>query len=71
MRELPKKVDWNEWEHEDVDTQEMNDPNCLEALRAFRLLKFFITPGMLAQTELLGYLIILWDINWELFVIGD
>jgi len=46
-------VDWKEREHEDVDTQAMNDPNCLEALRACRLLKFFLTVGMRAQPKLL------------------
>lgn len=64
-------VDWKEQEHEDVDTHAVNDQNCLEALRACGLLKFFLTPGMRAQPELLWYLISLWDINWEIFVIGD
>ena len=56
-------VDLKEWEYEDVDTQAMNDPNCLEALRACELLKFFLTPRMQAQPELLEYLISLWEIN--------
>ena len=47
-RESLKMVDWKEREHEDVDTQEMNDPNFLEALRACGLLKFILTPGMRA-----------------------
>ena len=64
-------VDWKEREHEDVDTQAMNDPNFMEALRACRLLTFFLTPGMRAQPELLRYLISLWDINTEIFVIGN
>lgn len=45
---LPKMVDWKEREHKDVDTQEMNDPNFLEALRACELLKFFLTAGIWA-----------------------
>lgn len=64
-------VDWKEIEHEDVDTQTMNDPNCLEYLRDCGLLKFFLTPGMQAQPKLIRYLINLWDINHEIFVIGD
>lgn len=32
---LSKMVDSKEREHEDVDTQALNDPNFLEALRAF------------------------------------
>ena len=64
-------VDWKEHEHEDVDTQAMNDPNYLDALRNYGLLKFFLKPGMGAQLELLQYLISLWDINQEIFIIGD
>lgn len=41
-------VDWKEREHEDVDTQALNDPNFLEDLRVCGLLKFFLTPGMWA-----------------------
>ena len=67
----PKMVDWKEREHEDVDTQKMNDPNFLEDLRACMLLKFFLTPGMQAQPKLPRYLISLWDINHEIFFIGD
>lgn len=68
---LLKMVDWKEREHEDVDTQEMNDPNFPEALRACGLLKFFLTLGMSAQPGLVRYLISLWDINQEIFFIGD
>ena len=64
-------VNWKEREHEDVDTQEMNDPNSLEALRTCGLLKFFLTLGMRAQPKFLHYLISLWDINRDIFVIGD
>ena len=35
------------------------------------LLKLFLTSGMWAQPELLRHLISLWDINREIFVIGD
>lgn len=64
-------VGWKEWEHDDVNTQALNDPNSLEALRACGLLKFFLTLGMQAQPKLLQYLISLWDINQKMFVICD
>jgi len=64
-------IDWKECEHEDVDTQVLNDPNCLNTLRNCGLLKFFLTLGTWAQPDLLRYLISLWDINWEIFIIGD
>lgn len=50
-------VDWKKCEHKDVDTQVLNDPNFLGALRACGLLKLFLTPGMRAQPEFLRYLI--------------
>ena len=68
---LSKMVYWKERGHEDLNTQALNDPNFLEALRACGLLKFFLTPGMEAQPKLLRYLISLWDINREIFVIGN
>lgn len=64
-------VDWKERGHENVDTQAPNDRNCLNTLRNCGLLNFFLTTGMWAQPELLRYLISLWDINQEIFIIGD
>lgn len=49
----------------------LEDPNCLDALRNYGLLKFFLTPSLWAQPELLQYLISLWDIGREVFVIHD
>ena len=54
-----------------MDTQALNYPNYLNALRDYGLLKFFLTPRMRVQPELLQHLISLWDINQEIFVIGD
>lgn len=71
IEKLSKMVDWKEREHGEVDIEALNDPNCLEALRACGLLKFFLTPGIQAQPELLRYLISIWDNNREIFVIGD
>ena len=64
-------VDWKEHEHGDIDTQAITDTNCLEALRNYGLLKFFLTPGIRAKPELLWYLISLWDINSEILIISD
>ena len=64
-------VDWKEHEHEDIDTETMVDPNCLNAIRNCGLLKFFLTPGLRAQPELLQYLISLWDVKREVFMIRD
>ena len=64
-------ITWQECEHEDVDTQAMNDPNCLKALRNCGLLEFFLKPGMRAQPELLRYLISFWNINQEIFIISN
>lgn len=49
----------------------LEDLNCLDALRNCGLLKLFLTPGLRAQPELLQYLISLWDIGQEVFVIHD
>ena len=64
-------VDWKEHEHDDIEPQEMAVPNCLDALRNCGLLKLFLTPGLRAQLELLQYLISLWDVNQEIFMISD
>lgn len=64
-------VDWEEREHEDIDTQAIADPNCLYALRNCGLLKFFLTLGLRGQLKLMWYLITHWDVNQEIFIIGD
>lgn len=64
-------VDWKEREHDNINTQTMVDPNCLNSLRNCGLLKFFLTLGLRAPPELLRYLISLWDVNQEFFMIRD
>lgn len=64
-------VDWKECEHENIDTQAMANPNCLDDLWNNGILKFFLSLGMWDQPEMLWYLISLWDMNREIFVIGD
>lgn len=64
-------VDWKEREHEDIDIQEMVEPNSLNALRNCGLLKFLLTPSLQAQAKLLHYLISFCDVNREVFMICD
>lgn len=64
-------VDWKEHEHEDIETQEMVDPNCLNSLRNYGLLKLFLTLGVWAQLGLLRCLISIRDVNREFFMIRD
>jgi len=49
----------------------MANPNFLDALSNCGLLKFFLALGLQAQPKLLQYLISLWDVNQEIFIIGD
>ena len=63
-------VIWKEREHEIPDTQAVNDPLMVEALRNFGLLKYFCVPGMKAHIRLLEYIINMWDPEKEHFVVG-
>lgn len=64
-------IEWKEREDEQIDQMALEDPNYLDALGNCGLLKFFLTPGLQAQPELLHNLISLWDVAWEVFVIHD
>lgn len=64
-------VNWKEDEHEAIDSQALEYPNYLSALRNCEILKLFLTLELQAQPELLQYLISLWDVNREIFVIWD
>lgn len=59
-------LEWKEWDHEAAQY-----PKFINALRNCGLLKFFRTTGLRAQIDLLLYLISLWDVDWELFIIKD
>lgn len=49
----------------------MENERCMEALRDCGLKKFFMTPCLRAQPELLQYLISVWDVDREKFIIHD
>lgn len=34
-------IEWHEWEHEGVDNEALNDPDIVNILRQYRLLKCF------------------------------
>lgn len=54
-----------------MDKVAMEDEACMDALRNCGLKKFFLTPCLRAQPELLKYLINLWDENEEVFRLRD
>lgn len=65
-----KVLEWKERGHEAKDPQAAHNQECINAFRNCGLLKFFGTAGLRAQMELL-YLISLWDVDRELFIIKD
>lgn len=65
------EIEWKERKHQRIDQMALEDPDYLDALRNYGLLKFFMTLGLWAQPKLLQYLINLWDIGREAFMIHD
>ena len=49
----------------------MENEACMNALRNYGLKKFFLTPCLRAQPELLQYLVSIWDENKEVFKLRD
>lgn len=64
-------LQWKEREHDQEDTLALANEDCMEALRACRLKKSFLLSYLRAQTELLRYLINLWDEQDQVFRIWD
>lgn len=62
---------WKEREHDQVDTLALVDEDCMEALRACGLKKYFLLSYLRAQPELLQYLVNLWDVQEQVFRILD
>ena len=62
---------WKEREHDQVDTLAIADEDCMEALRACGLKKYFMLSYLRAQLELLQCLIDLWDVEEQVFRIRD
>ena len=64
-------IEWKEQEHSEEDKLAMGNEEVMTTLRNCGLLKFFLTPCLLAQLELLQYLISIWDENQEKFILRD
>ena len=59
---------WREREHEDLDSEIMEDDEALEALRHCGLKKYFEMSNMRAQVRLLEMPVGYWDVDQEVFV---
>lgn len=64
-------IDWKEREHEREDELAMEDEVCMDALTNCGLKKFFLTPYLRAQPELLQDLINIWDENEQVLGLRD
>ena len=64
-------IEWKEQEHSEEDKLAMENERCMEAPRDYGLKKFFMTPCLRAQPELLQYLISIWDEDEEKFIFRD
>ena len=64
-------IEWKEREHGEEDEQAMENETCMNALKNCGLNKFFLTPCLRAQPELLQYLISIWDENEQVFKLRD
>ena len=64
-------IEWKEREHGEEDEMAMENGACINALWDYALKNFFLTPCLIAQPELLQYLVRIWDENEELFKLQD
>ena len=64
-------IEWKEREHSEEDGLAMENERYMEAIRYRGLKKFFMTPCLGAQPELLQYLISIWDEDQEKFILQD
>ena len=64
-------IEWKEREHGEEDEMAMENEACMNALKKCGLKKFFLTPYLRAQPELLEYLVSIWDENEEVFKLRD
>ena len=62
-------IEWKEQEHSEEHELSMENERCMEALRDCGMKKFFLTPCLRAQSELLQYLISIWDEDQENFIL--
>jgi hypothetical protein len=63
-------LEWQEREHEEDNSNAENHPPTIAALRDCGLLKYFCIPGMRAQVRLLEYLVRMWDLEQQVFIVG-
>ena len=64
-------IEWKEREHSEEDEMAMGNEKCMNDLWNCGLKKFFLTPRLKAQPELLQYLINIWDEIEENFRLQD
>ena len=64
-------IKWKERDHWEEDELAMENEACMNALKNCGLKKFFLTPCLRAQPELLQYLVSIWDENEEVFKLRD
>ena len=64
-------IEWKEREHREEDELAMENEACMNALKNCGLKKFFLTPCLQAQLELLQYLVSIWDENEGVFKLRD
>lgn len=65
------EIVWKEREHDAVDALTLEDEACMDALRDCGLKKFFLTPYLHAQPELLRFIIDSWDTEDQVFRLRD
>jgi hypothetical protein len=62
-------IEWREREHEDIDSQVIEDLKAMESIQRCGLRNFFETSNIRAQKRLLQVLIIYWDPNADAFML--
>jgi hypothetical protein len=63
-------LEWWKREHEEDNANAENNPPTITALRDCGLLKYFRIPGMRVQVRLLEYLVRMWDLDQQVFIVG-
>jgi len=64
-------IEWKEREHGEEEEMAMENEPCMNALRNCGLKKFFLTPCLRSQPELLQYLVSIWDEQEQVFKLRD
>ena len=64
-------IEWKEREHSEENEQALGNVRCMDVLRDCGLQKLFMAPCLRAQPKILQYLISVWDIDREIFIIHE